>query len=369
MYRIYMFDGLILPELIDEGGGNDIGTGDAMTSFTQLPGGGFFDNYGAGDSPQNIRPITRNCVLFGATTDELYANFTALRGKIGKRGRLTVAFDNGQMWWQWARLQKVSTPRNLEARVKVLKCGLTFTSASQQWYGLVESGDTWSVGDESFYLGDGSAALGMNEYSFDIGPGSVGISPTLVHAGNTFARNLQIAMITDQSMSNLTVSSEQGQTIAWNNPGLTGAFTLLIDTGAKSCYARMDSLVSPIFQVRGVGATVLVQTSAAHGLATGDSVEISGTEAFNGIHHDVTVVNTTIFTYPIVENPDIAYAIELTGNVSPLVNAWTALTVNDRKNWFMLYPGSNRLSIAHFTDGSTPLQSYQIQFSWYSHYK
>jgi len=306
-------------------------------------------------------------VITGSDAERV-ATLKALRGKIGRRGRLTIEFDTGELWWQWARLRSVQTPRGEEAKA-ILPVTLRWETASQQWYGIVESGDSWVVGDESFYLGDGSASLGMNDYSYEIAAGSTLISPTLAHGGNTFARNMHIQLQTDEAMTSMTIESGQGQSISWANPGLSGAFTLTIDTGAKACFARMDNEGVAILQARGQGADVLVQTTSAHGLATGDSVEISGTTAYNGVHHDITVVGAALFTYPIAENIANQFALETTGMVYPIVDGWNTLTVFDRKNWFMLYPGDNDLSIAHFTDGSTPLQAYTIRFSWYDHFK
>jgi hypothetical protein len=56
-YVISMFDGLALSPYIQRGDSQDIGTGAALTSFLQLPGGGYYDNYRDRISPQGIRPL------------------------------------------------------------------------------------------------------------------------------------------------------------------------------------------------------------------------------------------------------------------------------------------------------------------------
>jgi len=323
-YRIYQFDGLTITDItkLHEGGSNDIGSGDALTSFAQLPGRGFFDNYGAGDSPQGIRPITRNCVLWGDTEAELITNLKAIRGKIGRRGRLTVQFDDGSLWRQWARLQKVHTPRPQEAKGNFLPCNLTWVSAAQMWYGIVQSGDTWSVGDDSFYLGDGAVSLGMNDYTYALAPGTDTLTATLPNNGNTFVRNMSITLQTDSLCNSLTLhESNRGQTLIWTNPALTGAFTLTIDTGSKSCHVRMDSEGVAIGTIQIRGASILVSTGAVHGLATGDSAEITGTTLYDGVYHDITVINTSLFSASLPSLfPDDAYELLTIGTVYPLVD-------------------------------------------------
>jgi hypothetical protein len=372
MYKIYMFDGLVLPEYLSQGGSNDIGSGDALTSFNQLPGGGFFDNYGARVSPQNIRPITRNCILWGDTAAELYTNFNALRGKIGKRGKLTVMFDSGELWWQWARLQRVHNPRPLEAKANWLPCTLTFITASQQWYGLIESGDTWEVGDESFYLGDGTAEMGMESHSFDLDFGSGSLETTLTTAGSTYVRNMRIEIALDENIEDITLwFGATGHRLGWENPLIEGGWTLLIDTGEKSCRVRHDTDSKNITGIDNYGARVYVATSTAHGRATGDSVELSGTEDFDGTYHNIVVTGTHEFYYEKLPETELPTTEGSGGVVYYLQDTWANLTVYDRTNWMLLAPGDNVVSLIYVNDGGlgAQVQDYSVNFAWYDHYK
>ena len=368
-----MFDGLILPEYLPQGGSNDIGSGDALTSFNQLPGGGFFDNYGSRVSPQNIRPITRNCLIWGDTADEMYEKFNAIRGKIGKRGKLSVMFDNGQIWWQWARLQRVHNPRPLEAKGNWLPCTLTFVTASQQWYGVIELGAGWEVGDETFHLGDGTAELGMEGHAFDLDfPSPIStLTTTLTTGGSTFVRNMRIEMQADENLSYVQVwFGATGHLVTWVNPGILGGWTLLLDTGEKSCRVRRDNEGKSLVQLNNYGSQLLAVTTDPHLLTTGDSIELAGTEYSDGVYHNIVVGSTTQFT--MAKLPELlAPRQEIgVGTVYPLEDAWSSLTVHDRTNWLLLAPGDNPIDVNLFGNGgTTQVQDYSINFSWYTHYK
>jgi hypothetical protein len=373
-YRIKQFDGLVLTDItmLPQNGSNDLGAGDALTSFAQLPGGGFFDNHGENDAPQGIRPIARNCVLWGDTTEELIENLKAIRSKIGRRGRLAIQFDTGEIWWQWARLRRCHTPRPREAVGNFLPCNLQFETASQVWYGVEQGGETWEVGDDSFYLGDGTVSLGMNEYTYELTDSLDEIDATLPNDGNTFVRNMSIRLTTDEDLDSVTIRvTSTGQYLLWENSGLTGPFTLIIDTGSKLCVTRDDDSIKPMYVIGLLGLEATVQVDdPSHGLATGDSIEIVGTEYFDGIYHNITSLGDSAFSFTVTERFIENVSTEsLTGSVYKLSDAWSGLTVYDRKNWFMLFPGDNIVNVNLLGGGLTPLQDYSISFAWYDHYK
>ena len=370
MYRIHMFDGLILPEYLPSGGSNDIGSGDALTSFNQLPGGGFFDNYGERISPQNIRPITRNCVIWGDTADELYTKFNALRGKIGKRGRLSVRFDNGEIWWQWARLQRVHNPRPIDAKANWLPCGLTFVTAAQQWYGLVETADGWYVGDESFYLGDGSAELGMDGHTFDLDFPTGSLDVALVNEGSTHVRNMRIELQLDENITTVTIVNQtSGSYMQWTNPGIAGGWTLILDTGEKSCRVRHGTTGMALSAIINRGGRVYVHTVDPHGLSTGDSIEIAGTEDFDGEYHNIISTGSSTVYYEKLPESEAQLVEVSTGEVYLLEDSWVNLVVTDRTNWFLLSPGANVITVTTLTDSTPQLQDYTVSFAWYAHFK
>lgn len=175
-YTIFQFDGVTLPTYQLDGDTQDMGTGEALTSFMQLPSRGFYDNYGSTRSPQGVRPITKTCVLWGATSAALDTALDALRAKIGVRGKLTISMDNGDYRWQWARLVRVSTPRTSEAKGGFLPCELSFISAAQHWYGIIIGVSGWTWGDSTWVFGDGTVEFGEE-----------GTSQTLSATGATFS--------------------------------------------------------------------------------------------------------------------------------------------------------------------------------------
>jgi len=370
MYKIYMFDGLILPEYLPQDGSNDIGSGDALTSFSQLPGGGFVDNYGQRVSPQNIRPVTRECVLWADTVDDLYAKFSAVRGKIGKRGKLIVMFDSGQLWWQWARLQRVHMPRTMDAKGHWLTCGLTFTTAAQHWYGAVESSDAWEVGDDTFYLGDGSVYLGMEDHIYDMVWPSGSLQDDLISNGNTHVRNMRIELQLDQNIDTISLRMiTTGHRIVWVNPGITGGWTLIIDTGEKSCRVRHDTEGKAIGSIQNYGARIYVVTSTVHGRSTGDSVQIAGTATMDGVYHNIVVL--TAYQFYVEKLPEMPAEIseDGIGVVYWLEDSWRNMTVYDRTNWLLLAPGGDSFFLEHSSNGGlVQIQAYKIRFAWYDHY-
>jgi hypothetical protein len=294
-----------------------------------------------------------------------------VRGKIGKRGKLSVRFDNGEIWWQWARLQRVHNPRPIDAKANWLPCGLTFVTASQQWYGLIETAEGWEVGDESFYLGDGTAAVGQESHTFDLDfPTENDMAAVLTNDGSTHVRNLRIEMALDENITTATILNQTtGSRLEWANPGITGSWTLQIDTGEKSCRVRHDSPGVGISTIINRGARVYVNALAAHGLTSGDSIEVAGTETFDGVYHNVVRTSTTQFYFEKLAETEMDFA-ELTGEIYTLDDSWVNLTVYDRTNWFLLATGDNFVNVITLTDGvGAQLQDYTVSFAYYHHFK
>lgn len=99
-----------------------------------------------------------------------------------------------------------------------------------------------------------------------------------------------------------------------------------------------------ISSISGTGTVVTVNTSVAHGLVTGDFVDISGTTGYNtsGTSVQVTVTDTDTFTYSgsgtgsesagfalkaVYGNVEITYLRASTGNVYVVKGDWTTSTV------------------------------------------
>ena len=369
-YRVRQFDGLLTPEFVDRNApANDMGTGDALTSFTQLPGGGYFDNYGEADSPQGIRPITRNCLIMGDTAEDRATILKAWRGKIGRRGPLTIEFDTGELWWQFARLKRCATPRREQDKA-VSPILLMWETVDQFWNGISQSGDSWSVGDESFYLGDGTVGVGMNDYLYDLDSVTDTINVTLPNEGNTYVSNLYIELTTDSAMGYFEISNATtGHYMLWVDPGtISGQFSLLLDMGSKSCLVRHDSLGVGISALVGRGPYLQITTDDPHGLIDGDSCEISGTTIYDGVYHDIEKMSDTTLEVTLPDGVYLGGEIADVGNVYPVIDGWPDLTVTDRANWFLLDEGDNELEITHSVSG-TSTRDYSVQFRWYDTYK
>src|SRR3990167_4706676 len=95
-YRLAAFDGLQLPIYNPE---SDMGTGAAPTSYSQLPGGGFYDNYGRRRSAQGIRDIVYRGWIYNTSAAERRIEIDNLRAKIGLRGKLALEFEDGSIRW------------------------------------------------------------------------------------------------------------------------------------------------------------------------------------------------------------------------------------------------------------------------------
>lgn len=244
-YFIYAFDGLELSSYAQLNDEQNMGTGQALTSFIQVPGGGFYDNYGSNRSPQGIRPITKNMVLVGDTSAALLTALDAMRAKLGVRGKLTVQYDDGSLRWQWARLTSANTPRTRYAVGNLLPCELTFITASQIWYGVVVTDPQWSWGDLSWTFGDGTVELGESGTSTTMtATGATGSPPAggttqdivLANNGNRDVINLIIHATAagGSTFAGITFTNTTNGYVCYYEGTINTTKTLRIDTGAMT---------------------------------------------------------------------------------------------------------------------------------------
>lgn len=360
MYRIYAFDGLALPEYVDDGGVDNLGTGAALTSFIQLPGG-YYDNYGNNRAPQGIRPITKTCVLYGSTQETLKNNLDALRAKLGKRGKLSVLFDDGSMRWQWARLTNIDTPRTVDAMTKWLPCSLTWVTADQIWFKVIVSAEEWTWGDGTWTFGDGTAEIGESGTSATLTSTSSSLqSFTINHGGNIDATNVAVRItagtsgITSWGYINYTRNEFMA-----DDTVLAAGESITVNGGDRSAWIRAVPVdISAIYNVGSAGETICV-CSSAHGLTTGDTVEISGSAYQDGVYRNVTVTSSTNFKFASTR-----YSIsDGAGTVTQLSSAYGSITAFKSK-WPVLSPGDN--SIAVYVVGNAAQDS-TISWEYYEH--
>lgn len=233
-YVLYAFDGLAIPTYLQDGDSQNIGTGNALTNFTQLAGGGFFDNYGDLTSPQAIQPITKSGVIWGDDAGDTKDILDAWRAKIGKRGRLSVLYDDGAIRWQWARLQSVNTPRRQDHKSHYLPIELSWVTADQNWRGIVSSEEEWVWGDLSWVFGDGFAEFGEEDHLYPIT--TTNMDTVINNGGNINSTDLRISIIPDVDITAFAVSN---QTISTNQIMVIGTTfsageEIVIDCGAMS---------------------------------------------------------------------------------------------------------------------------------------
>lgn len=248
--KIRQFGEMLIPQKKEFGASQEdnLGTGRALTSWQQLPDGTFFDNYyGVERRPQGVRPVTKEGVLYAETAAEIEVAIDEMRAYIGVMDKLTVQMRSGDLRWQWAVLKEVDTPAP-SGRPTAVPLQLTWETAAQYWFGLVNSGDGWSVGDDTFSLGDGTAELGQNSYTYTltVDGGATAQVIELTHNGNIPATNLVVRVTagTDDItyLRILQFTSTQAYPGTWqiyyhdenvtHLPILNAGDTLVIDCGA-----------------------------------------------------------------------------------------------------------------------------------------
>ena len=361
MYRVRQFGGVLLPELVQDGDMQNIGSGLSLTAYLQTIGGGFLDAYGDLDSPEDIQPISKTCELSGDDAADLKAQYVALRGKKGKRDKLTVEWDDHTLWWQWARLVAVDAAQPANMWGTVLPIDLSWQTNAQHWYGIRYKPTAWQVGDDSFYLGDGTTFLGQGGLRYTWS--SNGQSIVVSNGGNINAVNLQVDITAAGVLGSVNeiVNETTGQILQYAG-GLANGDVLSLHCGAQRALKRVGISAVSLTSIS-VGVGVLEVETGGHTFTTGDYVDIVGTTLFNGRWGPVTVAGNN-FTAPLSPYAQL-YGTEASGTVYKSENAWSILTPSDPARWLMLAPGDNRLTFTsgNFNSGST------IDFTYYDHYR
>jgi hypothetical protein len=339
-FRLVLFGTLPIPEEIQRGDSQTLGTGNALTSFLQLPGGGWYDNYRERKSPQGIRPISKSGLFWG-TNDELDDLLMDWRALIGVRAKLTAEMDNGRLMWQWARLQNVDTPRPSNAKGGWLPFTFTWITAAQNWRGVVFGAEDWTWGDGTWVWNDGTAEFDVGAYTFTLADSDETI--TLTHGGTIDAPNVTLRFAIVGAWQDCTIVNETtGQQIVVDRATTDNAPLIEINAGARSVYTGRYA-VAVTTMMRSLN-TLQITTSSAHGLTTGDSVRISGTDAYDGDYYPVTTEDTDDFYVPL--DPEFeGYGTETTGTIQGLVDAYNVTTFTDKSRWLVLKPGANTLRI------------------------
>lgn len=242
-YILSQFDGLAFPDYVNVA---NLGTGNALTALSQLPERGYYDHYGTGTAPRGIQDIRWEGYIIESTAALRRAAVDNWRKKIGVRGRLGAAFDDGSVRWQWARLIDIDSPQEIQEQTRV-PLSLTFRGTSQHWFEVVHVGSPWTWGDGSWVFGDGTAEMGEEGTSQTLtatgatftgstrntdGTSQVMSAAATTHDGNIDATNLVITVTAGtNSITNFQwVNSTSGYTVHYGNTVAAGD-VLVIDCG------------------------------------------------------------------------------------------------------------------------------------------
>lgn len=186
-YALTEFDGLTLPAYKESSQTDDLGTGQALTSYARMPGGGWYDNYGSGVAPLGLDPIVKESRLIETSTGNLRTALDNLRAKKGKRGVLKATFHDGTIRWLYARLVDVDHPA-LRGHLQSADVRLEF----------VPEGGVWFANSQASYTGTLTATGGGNQDVVVANAGNVNVTDLVVQvtAGTSTITALTIANTT-----------------------------------------------------------------------------------------------------------------------------------------------------------------------------
>ena len=361
--QAYLFEDVELPQF---NALTNIGTGAALSNFQQLPGGGFFDNYGRADSPQGIRDLSYSCWIVSTDAATRKTTLDNLRKYIGHRGKLSVRYDDGSIRWQWARLTQVEAPDDVKA-VQWLPVDMRFVTADQHWNGIIQGTGDWTWGDGTWLWGDGTVVMGQTSTTETItSTGAVPANlPTVTQAGNKDVTSLQLTVtavtntITVLKIENATVGNGTKFTYTPTSPSSIAVDEhFYLDCGSYAAYhLAADKVVTDIAQ-SGLVSTV---TCTSHGYSTNNLVRIYGTLYNDGVY-TITGTTTHTFTYTNVygrtEVPTYCIANKAT-------NVYSQVVFGRKDRWFTLSPGDNTITC---TVTGNAAQAATILFEYYEHY-
>jgi hypothetical protein len=360
LYRIFAFDGLALTNFRTRQMEDNMGTGDALTSYMQLPGG-YYDHYGDYRSPQAVRPIVQEGELFGDDYEDLKDQLLALRSKIGVLGKLTIEFLDNTLYWQWARLVQVTAPSS-KNNILSLPIVLTFETSAQIWFRTVVSPVEWTWGDLSWTFGDGTAAIGESGTSAAFtATGGGGQIFTVAHSGNITATNVAVSLTagTNSITAYRYINQTTGDTFRMGSLTIASGETLTVNGGDRSVWLfGVPANITAITNTDGTSATIFVTNS----LTAGDYVRIRGAGVYNGIHKVLTA-NASQFTF--ANTYTRGASLSSTGTVEKATSQYSYFATH-KGQWPTLAPGDNTIYFTNvFGNAATDAT---IGWEFYEHY-
>lgn len=196
MYHLVRFGTVDLPDFNQT---TDISAGSSRVAWYDLPGGGSFDNFGAGAAPLNgLSKLSKKCTIHAESQTTIQQKLDALKGMIGTRQKLYARLPDGSERWLWARLVEVKGERK-EGDKFWLNVDLAWSSAEIYWHGAART-----------ITGSGNSTL------------------TLTNAGNATILHAIITVNSPAANLGFTVTGKSHFTLT----GVSGQ--VVIDCGAMS---------------------------------------------------------------------------------------------------------------------------------------
>lgn len=326
-YSISEFDGVALPEYVERGDTQNIGVGRAATDYVQMPGGGFFDNYGDFDSPRELTAVTKQCVIYDTGGDSVRVQVDAIRAKLGVRGVLEALWHDGTTRWTWARLVAVDTTKPFNARLKHIPINVTFMPAVGVWYET-------ETEDEEVVSGTSMA----EDFS-------------VTHAGNVNVTDPVIEWVSPVTNS-LTLTIENystSQKITVTLLAIAINETIHINVGNRT--ARLYAVPVTISTIERSGNVLTVNTGSAHGLSADDEVVIRGTN-YDGFYTVASAPDTdtiTITADPLVKQAHGPQS-PASGTLAQITDIFNSTVFTDPADWLWLVPGAQTLHVTSTRD-------------------
>ncbi len=134
-YKLYQFDSLDIPGAAAD---HDITPGKAKSALVALPGGRYYDPYGADLAGWEPAQATAKGLLIGSSAADLKAKLDAWRARVRKSATLTRRSDGGEVHSVTARLLSADAPRNSHLRTWI-PITLTFEIPQLPWKGAAQA--------------------------------------------------------------------------------------------------------------------------------------------------------------------------------------------------------------------------------------
>lgn len=337
-YEIILFGTTPVSSYIQPGDQQNIGTGRALSSFLQLPGGGWYNNYRGKKAPQGIRPPTKSGIAYG-TNQEILDYIDSWRALLGEFNKLTVQWFTGELRWQWAELTDVDTPTLSKMKGGWAPYTLTWITAAQNWRQVVYGTTSWAWGDGSWVWSDGTAEFGTDAQTFPLSSANQTI--TVNHGGAINASNVTLRFTITGAWLTLHITNETtGQQIDIDRTEYNSKPLLEINAGAHSIYAGGPLMpINTIYRNQNrINATLWVDSN----LSSGGTMRIEGTDEYDGDYYPLTASGSANVLADIAaDNP--GFGVVNGGTVRGLYDLYNQTVFSDRNRWLVLAPGDNTL--------------------------